>query len=478
MRGNDIVRTLAAEKARLENELNEVDREVEAFRRERNDLEEHRREAVDQVASALVASGSSALPSRYRDALVERERAADRLRAGLSSREAATATLARTVETASSAYETVNRQHRERAGAIEEVLGKDPAYVSARGAQAELDKAVSSVQTRLKSVQEDVEAKKAEYESDDLFVYLRKRKFGTADYSAFWPFNNLDAMLARAIGYGEASADYDRMIRIPAWFDSHLEDLRSRQSAAASVVDRMRTQALDPIQGLEKDLQRSRRTLDDALSAHERHVSSLENDRRSLLSSQTGEDEGLRQIVRDLADELLKGGIDRVLKMAVASGVDQDVMAEIRRIHARLGSMIGEVRSSNERRRTIAERHERAATLESRMRSKGWTSNDDHFDRIQDGAIASVILSQISVDDFLRTAQGSHRSTEVVASSPDSGYGTGGSISSSGSRSTGGGFGGDGGGYSTGGSFGGDSAPTSSDTTSSNSSTNDTGGGF
>ena len=77
----------------------------------------------------------------------------------------------------------------------------------------------------------DREEKRKPYEADPLFMYLWRRRFGTAEYRANRLARYLDRKVARLIGYDKARANYAMLNELPVRLREHAERLKAEAAA-------------------------------------------------------------------------------------------------------------------------------------------------------------------------------------------------------------------------------------------------------
>jgi hypothetical protein len=78
----------------------------------------------------------------------------------------------------------------------------------------------------------DRDEKRKPYEADPLFMYLWRRRFGTAEYRAGPLVRYLDRKVARLVGYDAARANYALLNEIPLRLRQHAERLKAEIASA------------------------------------------------------------------------------------------------------------------------------------------------------------------------------------------------------------------------------------------------------
>ncbi len=88
---------------------------------------------------------------------------------------------------------------------------------------------------------EDRQTKGRAYESDPLFMYLWRRKYGEREYEASGIVKMLDGWVARLVSYHEARANYAVLNEIPVRLDDHVGRLSEALSEKRRAVETRET---------------------------------------------------------------------------------------------------------------------------------------------------------------------------------------------------------------------------------------------
>ncbi|MCI0465850.1 MAG: hypothetical protein L0Y57_02415 [Beijerinckiaceae bacterium] len=103
----------------------------------------------------------------------------------------------------------------------------DPEWLALKAGAQAANKTSGEAEKKAAQAEASREQKKTPYESDPLFMYLWRRKFGTSDYPSGFFVRFFDAKIAALIGYREARANYAMLNQIP----ERLRDHANRVSA-------------------------------------------------------------------------------------------------------------------------------------------------------------------------------------------------------------------------------------------------------
>jgi hypothetical protein len=87
---------------------------------------------------------------------------------------------------------------------------------------------VEAAEGKAAQAEADLAAKRVPYEQDPIFMYLWRRGFGTSRYTSKGIVRSLDRMVARHVGYAEASRNYALLTELPIRLREHAERLRGR----------------------------------------------------------------------------------------------------------------------------------------------------------------------------------------------------------------------------------------------------------
>ena len=86
---------------------------------------------------------------------------------------------------------------------------------------------LEAAEAKAAQAERDLQEKRQPYESDPLFMYLWRRKFGTPEYRATGLVRFLDRKVARLIEFDEARRNYAVLIELPARLREHADRLRA-----------------------------------------------------------------------------------------------------------------------------------------------------------------------------------------------------------------------------------------------------------
>lgn len=233
--------------------LAQIERTIEEARRQETQLEQAWQTATEEAARLRIERTEAfrelarlKLDAITRDGVVGQLDAAERQALNLltSRRE----TLKVLTERRHQAEQRVRQAAAERhaaAKAVEEVLSEidalrksveadtrtKPEWAAARARIDEVAGMAEQAEKKALQAEADREEKRKPYEADPLFMYLWRRKFGTAAYRV-GPFTRfMDRLVARVVGYDKARPNYTMLNEIPARLREHVERMKSEVEA-------------------------------------------------------------------------------------------------------------------------------------------------------------------------------------------------------------------------------------------------------
>src|SRR5215203_244122 len=174
-------------------------------------------------------------PVTGKDVLGEIDRAERRALNILAERRETLARITEQRRAAELAEQEAERERHQRAAALEDALKaveelRTKAEAETRvsedwaGQRAKVQEQAAiaaKAEEKAANAEADRDEKRRPYESDPLFMYLWRRKFGTADYRAGFLARYFDRKVARLVGYDKARANYAMLNEIPIRLREH-----------------------------------------------------------------------------------------------------------------------------------------------------------------------------------------------------------------------------------------------------------------
>lgn len=351
------------------------------------------------------------------------------------------------------------QRHEALAAAEDEVrqrLLQTEAYRVQAQATADAEKIAAAAETKTEQAEADRQEKGRAYESDELFQYLWRRGYGTADYHAGPLARLFDGWIARFIGFREARASFAMLNEIPRRLGEHAERRRAQAVAERERQSAMEAEALKAgdAHARRQELAEAEAKLDaidDRIEANARLLIEAEARRSRVLS---GEDPTFGAALKAVEQALRRQDL-RALRAHAAQTSPREDDAAVQRLEvleAEEQALMAELEQVKAEQARQRKELEEIGSIRRDYRRRGYHRGT--FDAAA-GAMLGSILGQvlggaISRDDFWGEVSRHHQP-------PGGGWG-GGWGGGGGDFGTGGGFGGGGGGggggdFHTGGGF-------------------------
>lgn len=199
------------------------------------------RDLAEQRAKAAVSDGvidqADRLNARVASILTARQKTIDSLKARdrdahaqRQSMQASAAALHDRIDSLEARLDTAARAARDR-------LGSDQAFQELEAVAGDLETTLKKAREKTTQAEADRKQKGQAYESDPLFMYLWRRRYGSRDYDAGPLTRMLDDWVAKLVRYSDARANYAILNEIPVRLKSHAEMLAGRLDDARAAVE-------------------------------------------------------------------------------------------------------------------------------------------------------------------------------------------------------------------------------------------------
>ena len=317
----------------------------------------------------------------------------------------------------------------EREGAVQHGLEADPAFA----AQLERTEQAEAVAVRANEKAELAEAdrrrKGKPFESDELFMYLWGRAYGTSGYRAGPLTRLLDGWVARLCKFREARANYWMLLEIPKRLAEHadfardaadeeLEKLKDVEEQAAR--DGKVPEAREALGSLES----RQDALDADIEKAERHLNELQAEQGRFSS---GDDDFLLKALRAFSSAIEQRAIGELTQVAKATMTPEDdaIVEELKYLRRQSAMYEAELRENRELQET---RHARIRELEKVRRSFKKSRYDDlhsQFDKSEliERMIGDVVSGLIQGGVLWKTLKRYQRYVDAAGEWPDFGSG-------------------------------------------------------
>jgi len=253
-----------------------------------------------------------------------------------------------------------------------------------------------NARTKAEAAAKDRETKRRPYESDRLFTYLWRRKFGLPSYTKSGVTRALDGWVARLVRYDDARRNYHLLLTLADRMDAHADAQEALASAAATDLAAREEAALvaaganalrEALAARERELALAEKALD----AAEERVLAIERRQAVFVS---GSDVHTTSAVDTVAERMrneTSAQLDR--EASSTSGAQDDVL--VARLVAsrvaveRLEREVAALRETHANSMRVAgELHD----LERRYRAERYDSRESNFGT---GLVVGVLLDQL-----------------------------------------------------------------------------------
>jgi hypothetical protein len=242
----------------------------------------------------------------------------------------------------------------------------------------------------------DREAKRKPYEADPLFMYLWRKKFGTAEDRSGPLVRFFDRRVARLVGYDKARANYVLLNEIPQRLREHAERMKAeiangRERLTALEREALVKAGLGPLavraRAAKADLDQAERQLAEAKAA----LAALDREHDASVLQGEGP---YRDAIELLATADAQENLQALYREAIGTPTPEDD-AIVRRIEAADGAIRRAEREMDGLRARLRDLAQRRATIERErdvFRQQGY---DQPYGRFDNGSTIGKVLGGI-----------------------------------------------------------------------------------
>jgi hypothetical protein len=396
-------------------------------------------DAAERQALGVLNSRQEAL----RQLTERRHQAEERVRQAEAGRQTAVDAL----ERALADVETIRKT-------VEAKVSLNADWVAARARVGELTGHAQQAEKKAVQAEADRDEKGRPYEQDPLFMYLWRRKFGTAAYRTN-PFTRyMDRLVARVVGYDRARANYILLNEIPERLREHSRRLIGELREARDRLTALERKALADagIEAVEAAAAKARDGVADADGRLAEAREALATLDRTYDTSVLEGDAPYREAVEVLAVADQRENLEQLYQEALRTPTprDEEIVRRIQATDDMINQALRRAVDAHQRLKEVAQRRTMIEREWDELRHQGYDTPYGTFGNeaalgnvlggVLTGAIGGAILGQVLRGGF-------HHGPSPW----DSGFGGGLPIPPLDGFGTGGSFGG--GGFRTGGSF-------------------------
>lgn len=243
---------------------------------------------------------------------------------------------------------------------------------------------------------EDRQTKGRAYESDPLFMYLWRRKYGEREYEASGIVKMLDGWVARLVSYHEARANYAVLNEIPVRLDDHVGRLSEALSEKRRAVETRETTKIRELAhaDIASELRNARETEESKAKAIEQVSAELSDVGEQINKYAEGLDPAFSKAVEFSAEFLSQEETSRLIAVArqTLTPTDDDLANRIAAFDRRVAEISAERDRQTQELEKLFEKRDELLRIAADFRRAHY---DDAASEFRGRDIAGVILSEL-----------------------------------------------------------------------------------
>lgn len=240
----------------------------------------------------------------------------------------------------------------EREAAAQRSLEQDEAFLAQLERTQDADAVAVSALEKAELAAEDRHGKGAAFESDELFMYLWRRGYGTSEYAANPLARLLDAWVARLCKYHDARPNYWMLNEIPKRLAEHADHARDAADAEVEKLQDIEERVAadhgvpDARAALEA-LEQGQDALDEDIAAAEAELGELRAEQGRFAA---GEDDYLLKAIRAISAAMETRNISDLTRIARGTMTTEDdaIIDELRHLRRQYDEFEDELRETRE----------------------------------------------------------------------------------------------------------------------------------
>lgn len=414
---------------RIDSELNHVSETLHENRRQQAaSMKELAKIRLDEIAKGSFLGELDAADQRALSLLQDRNRAYQKLEEEIDQ---ASNTLTKQEQDREAALEVVNTraqaiidcEHK-----IQAELENDPAYQKQLEQARRVDDIAGQAEEKATLAEKDRQEKGAPYESNNLFMYLWKHKYGTPDYEGGTLTRFLDKWVEGLCDYDQFRVNYWTLLEIPKRLRIHAESARNDSDQALETLEKIETEKAQ--QANLPELQELHAEALEVVDAIDDEIEKQEDDLNLLLKQRTeyieAKDAYMEESLKTLSDALSSRSVYELNDAAHQTVSKQDnlIVRELAELRERHDDLEEELR---DHRRMHEAKLDRLQKLEGVRRQFKNRRFDDMRSGFGNESLISSMLGQflnglIGSGELWRVLQ-RHQRHQDVGAWPDFGSG-------------------------------------------------------
>jgi hypothetical protein len=293
----------------------------------------------------------------------------------------------------------------------------DPNWAALNGRVQSIQQVLEEADKKAGQAEADRQRKKTPYEQDPLFMYLWKRKFGTAEYPSGFFVRYFDELIAKLIRYQDVRANYSLLNQIPERLREHAERVRAEFEAERQRLIALRQDQL--LKAGARPLQEKAAQALVALEASEAELSKA-NQRFEALDREydalNGADNrgAFAQAIDLMAENDSRDDIVTLYKEAARTKTDEDrrIVEKIDQLTKSIAKADGEISKLRGRIQEVAARRTEIQQARNEFRQRRYeypgtsfgneATINDVLGGILDGMVRGAVLGQVLQQGYRR----------------------------------------------------------------------------
>lgn len=257
---------------------------------------------------------------------------------------------------------------------------------------------IERIENKITLARADYQKKSKPYHDDELFVYLKERHYGRADYKASTLISTLDECVAGLVGYEEARRNYDMLLSIPGKLVQH-QQLLERQ---LQDLERERYEYIQDFYKKDGTFESQKAYLDQKLAIDEidQELRELAAEQDQILRKKTRRaervDDNYAHAISTLKNLYQNKSLESLRHYAAlsASQADDDLVSRLTVINKRRVKQKASLKSYARTVDDLNKQYQRLETARSTYKHKGYDSRLTKFDEYN---LFGVLLGEFLV---------------------------------------------------------------------------------
>ncbi|MEQ1752956.1 MAG: hypothetical protein ABL973_02355 [Micropepsaceae bacterium] len=265
--------------------------------------------------------------------------------------------------------------------------------------QAKVKEAVdtaTAADAKATQAEADRDVKRKPYESDPLFLYLWKRKFGSADYHAGNFVRFLDRKVAVLVGYDAARPNYALLNEIPARLREHAQESQALAQQADVTLENIERDALVragivPMEAVLTEAEAALRKSADTLAMAQQAMSALDQEKAALQGD--GDRKAHGDALAVLSQAVALESLQTLYQEARQTNMPEDdrLVQQVEKTQNAIAKADAEVAKIRDEAREAARRRGELETVRDQMRTNRFDRSNSQFEVNGPDVIGSIL---------------------------------------------------------------------------------------